>query len=295
MKPILGLAPDSPSLAELGGVVWPIEIKNIPLAFNPAICRDSDGRLALVVRRTNYVLDTKFGALTIPSGARGVKNATYFSYLDDDLRPTDWLKISFTEGPKLERGPEDARLLRRGANFYLNVVMLERDIPRARIGLYRLDSDFSATHVETYPGKDKNKPEKNWMTVLESDEPNFNFVRELPNNLRGGSSLVSWQDGYLSICHKTYLNKNQYYNPMTFGIQEGVERTYTHVLAKFDKDFNLEKISKEFFLVNRGIEFATGLVELGPDFLISFGRDDKESWFGKISSLKVEKMLKEGA
>lgn len=294
MKPIAGLAPDSPSLKDLGGTIWPIDTKDLPLAYNPAICRDSDGNLAIVVRRSNYQLDTKFGSLTIPSGARSVQNATYFSYLSDDLSPKGWSKVSFSGGPELRRGPEDARIIRRGSKFYLNVVLLERDIPRARVGIYELNEDVSATHIMTYPGEIDSRPEKNWMTHLELDDLGFEFIKELDNNIRGGSSLIPWGNGYLALCHKTYLKKNRYYNPLTFGIQEGIERTYTHLFAEFDSDLNLKKTSKEFFLVDRGIEFATGLVELGTDLLISFGRHDKEAWFGKLPTIKIKEMLDEG-
>ena len=121
MKPLAGLAPNSPSLKDLGGAIWPIDTKDVPLAFNPAICKDSSGRLAIVVRSSNYQLNTKFGSLTIPSGAKSVQNVTYFSYLSDDLSPEGWSKVSFSGGPELKRGPEDARIIRRGAKFYLNV------------------------------------------------------------------------------------------------------------------------------------------------------------------------------
>lgn len=294
MESLAGLAPDSPSLIELGGAIWPIDTKDIPLAFNPAICKDSDGNLAIVVRRSNYQLDTKFGSLTIPSGARSVQNATYFSYLSDDLSPKGWSRVSFSGGPELRRGPEDARIIRRGSKFYLNVVLLEREIPRARVGIYELNEDVSATHIMTYPGEIDSRPEKNWMTHLELDDPGFEFIKELDNNIRGGSSLIPWGNGYLALCHKTYLKKNRYYNPLTFGIQEGIERTYTHLFAEFDSNLNLKKTSKEFFLVDRGIEFATGLVEVGADLLISFGRHDKEAWFGKLPTIKIKEMLNEG-
>lgn len=296
MKPIAGLAPDSPSLTELGGTVWPIDIKDVPLAFNPAMCKTSDGKLAVVSRRTNYQLDTKFGSLSIPSGAKQVKNATYFSYLDKNLSPTGWLRVSFSDGPTLTRGPEDARLIRRGSDFYLNVVLLERDIPRARVSVYKLDTNsMLATHVETYSGVEEKRPEKNWMTYLELEDIRFPFIKELPDNIRGGSSLIPWGSGYLAICHKTYLNKNKYYNPLIFGIQEGIERTYTHIFVEFSEDLKIKRVSREFFLVDKGIEFATGLVELDTDLLIGFGRNDKEAWFGKIPSIKIKEMLNEGA
>ena len=296
MKAIAGLAPDSPSLTELGGTVWSVETKDVPLAFNPAICKDSNGGLAVVARRSNYQLDTYFGSLTIPSGAKSVKNATYFSYLDKNLSPSKWSRIEFKGGPDLFRGPEDARLIRRGSDFYLSVVLLERDIPRARVALYQLDIDkMVATHIETYPGTEEKRPEKNWMTHLELGNIDFSFIKELPNNIRGGSSLIPWGTGYLALCHKTYLNKNRFYNPLIFGVQEGVERTYTHVFVEFDSKLKIRNVSDEFFLVGRGIEFATGLVELGTDLLISFGKNDREAWFGKIPAIKIKKMLNEGA
>jgi hypothetical protein len=49
--------------------------------------------------------------------------------------------------------------------------------------------------------------------------------------------------------------------------------------------------SKEFFLVERGIEFGTGLLGVGEDLLLSFGREDKEAWFGRIPKAVVEGLL----
>ena len=295
MRPVVGLAPDSPSLKDLGGAVWSIDTSSIPGAFNPAICRAFDGRLALVARRTNYTLDTEFGALQIPSGSKSVVNASYFSYLSENLFPTGWQKIKFTSPPDLSRGVEDARLLRRGSDWYLNVVMLESHTPRARVAIYKLSDDLIAEHIKTYDGQTAGKPEKNWMALLESDDLNFDFVSCMPDNIRGGSSLIPWGDGYLAICHTTYLHSVKYYNPYIFGVQDGIKRTYTHRFVVFDRDLKITGKSKEFFLISRGIEFATGLIEIDKDLVISFGRDDKESWFGKISITAVEKMLKEGA
>jgi hypothetical protein len=291
LKAISGLAPDSPSLTDLGGSVWRINTDSLPMAFNPAVARGANGRLAIVARRTNYTLDTKFGSLNIPSGDRSVVNATYFSFLDDDLNPTEWKKLSFSKEPKLTRGAEDARLLVRDSEWFLSVVILEDHTPRARIAIYSLNKDLHATHVKTYPGEVVATPEKNWMTKLESEANDFVFVSELPDNIRGGSSLIPWGDGYLALCHKTYLKKNSYYNPMTFGIHEGIERTYSHLFVEFDSDLEIKAVSREFFLVERGIEFGTGLLGVGDDLLLSFGREDKEAWFGRVPKAVVEGLL----
>lgn len=291
MKAISGLAPDSPSLTDLGGSVWRINTDSIPMAFNPSIARNADGKLAIVARRSNYTLNTKFGSFTIPSGDRSVFNATYFSFLDDDLNPTEWKKISFSEEPKLSRGVEDARLLVRGDEWFLNAVILETHTPRARIAVYSLNGDLHATHVKTYSGEAASRPEKNWMAKLESKADDFDFVSELPDNIRGGSSLIPWGSGFLALCHKTYIKKNSYYNPRTFGVHDGGEKTYSHMFVEFDSDLGVKATSKEFFLVKKGIEFGIGLLEVGEDLLLSFGREDKEAWFGRVPKAVVEDLL----
>jgi len=292
MKPIIGLAPNSPSLTDLGGFVWLIDTKSVPLAFNPAIGRSFSGELAVVVRRSNYTLDTKFGALKIPSGDKSVVNATYFSFLDEQLSPMRWEKVSFSQEPELSRGVEDARLLSRGSDWFLNTVILENHTPRARVAIYSLDANLHASHVKTYSGKVSSKPEKNWMTKLESPGNDFDFVSEMPDNIRGGSSLIPWGSGYLALCHKTYLKKNSYYNPMTFGVHEGIERTYTHMFVEISSDFKIVATSDEFFLIDRGIEFGTGLIQIEKDLILSFGKNDRESWFGKIPVDVVKSLLK---
>jgi hypothetical protein len=295
MDPISGLAPDSPSLSDLGGSVWPIDIKDVPMVFNPAIGRSADGKLAIVARKSNYKLNTKFGALQIPSGDRAVTNETYFSYLNKDFSPKEWRKVVFSDHPKLSRGVEDARLLSRGDRWFLNATMLEVHTPRARVCVYSLNPDMTASHLKTYDGSSPEKPEKNWMTKLESGTQDFEFVSDMPDNIRGGSSLIPWGDGYLALCHKTYTKKNTYYNPRTFGVHEGSERTYTHIFVEFSSSLKVLTKSKEFFLVDRGIEFGMGLVQVEEDLILSFGREDKESWFGKISVATVKNLLKEGA
>jgi hypothetical protein len=53
--------------------------------------------------------------------------------------------------------------------------------------------------------------------------------------------------------------------------------------------------SREFFLVERGIEFGIGLLEVGEDLWLSFGREDKEAWFGRIPKAIVETLLSNGS
>lgn len=292
MHALKGLPPRCPTILEIGGATWSISDKLPDKAFNPAIAYSDKYGYAMVVRRTNYWLDTDFGSLAIPSGSKGVQNVTEISLLDVNLEPTGWNRVKFVDGPDLMRGIEDCRLLVRDGEWYLNGVMLEAHTPRARIAIYKMSPDFEASFVEKFEGADVRKPEKNWVTYLDADKPNFDFIKGGPDGIRGGSSLIPYENGYIALCHRTYLDSFDYYNPLTFGIQKGVKRNYTHMFVTYDKDLNLINSSKEFtFRPQGGIEFASSLIQKGKDFIITYGVDDKESWMANISVDVVGKFL----
>lgn len=248
----------------------------------------------MVVRRTNYVLDTEFGTLVARGNNGVVKNVTEFSALDAQLRPTDWRRVQFTGEPVLARGLEDARLLSRGDRWYLSGVMLEKHTPRARMAVYELHDDMTARLVEKYDGPVESRPEKNWTTTLYADTDGFEFIREQPDGLRGGSSLVPFEDGYLTVGHYTYLKKVRYYSPLTFGVSDGIKRSYTHVLCRYDKQLRLTGISEQFTLRPvKGIEFVSGLVLVDDKLVFSYGVDDKESWLATLPLDKIEDIIKE--
>lgn len=294
MKAISGLPPKCPSLTDLGGVTWRWdEVPN--RGFNPSIITLPNGEIYATVRRTNYVIDTNFGSITVPSGARHVKNVTELAKLDESFAPVEWRRIKFVDGPELKRGVEDARLLVRGDDVYLSVVMLERHTPRARMALYSLKVDEAeASYVTTYEGKDPKVPEKNWMTRDTLKTPEFDFIQSGPDGLRGGSSLVKFGDNYLAICHKTYLDKKKRYNPMTFGVETNYIRNYTHVFVEYSKDFEILRMSPEFTLrPEGGIEFATCLQIRDNKVSIAYGVDDAESWLAELPLTAAQNLLKE--
>lgn len=294
MHAIKGKPPRCPAISEIGGATWSISDKLPNKAFNPAIAYSDKYGYAMVVRRTNYWLDTEFGSLSIPSGSRGVQNVTEVSLLDTNLEPTGWSRVKFIDGPDLMRGVEDCRLLVRDGDWYLSGVMLEAHTPRARMALYKMSPDFEASFVEKFDGAVESRPEKNWTTYLDAVGSNFSFVKGGPEGIRGGSSLIPYGDGYIGLCHKTYLDSFDYYNPMTFGIQKGVKRNYTHLFVSYDKDLKIVSTSKEFtFQPKGGIEFGSGLIQKGKDFIITYGVDDKESWMAKIPVEKVATLIKE--
>lgn len=294
MHALKGLPPRCPTISEIGGATWSISDKLPNRAFNPSIAYSNKYGYVMAVRRTNYWLDTEYGSLSIHSGARGVRNVTEITRLDSDLTPTEWHRVQFVGGPELIRGVEDCRIISRDGEWYINAVMLEQHTPRARICLYKMSNDFEASYVDTFEGAETDKPEKNWMTYHDADSLNFDFVKGGPDGIRGGSSLISYENGYLALCHRTYLSSFEHYNPLTFGIQKGVKRNYTHVFVSYDLDLNVVATSEEFtFRPEGGIEFGSGLIQKGEELYITYGVDDKESWMAKIDLDKVKKLMKE--
>jgi predicted GH43/DUF377 family glycosyl hydrolase len=294
MEVIKGLPPVTPSIEEIGGVIWPAADLTPESSYNPSIAYSPSNGYAMLVRKSNYKLDNSKGHLSVPSGARGVRNIVGFSKLDENLIPIAWVKVNFLGGPVQKRGVEDGRLFSRKNEWYFHAVMMESHTPYARTSLWKLDEDGTAHYIETYNGVDDKTPEKNWMTEMYREDSDISYVKRNPNGLRGGSCLVSHGDGYIAILHKTYKKSLNYYNSMTFGYSHGEVRNYTHVFAFYDKNKNLVSTSKEFtFRPIGGIEFASGLIKHNDEYVVSFGVDDMSSWFAKIKIETVEKLIKD--
>lgn len=294
MKGHKGTAPSCPSLEDLGGAVW--SAPNFPKGFyNPAIGYDPFSGYAVVSRKSNYIIDPVSGDYYVPSGDGKIKNKTYFSKLDDQLLPKNWLEVEYIGGPSIKRGPEDARLLSRYDGWYLLTVFLEREVPRARMALYKYSPESGiAKFIELYDKDLENKkPEKNWVAIGTDNSEEFTYVKEISDGVRGGTPAVRYEDGYLSVAHKTYYSSSWKYNPRTFGVMKSVSRTYTHVIVLYDKKLKPIKISSEFKFVDAPIEFATGIAMKNGDFLVSFGVNDSESWFASIPEKTIKNLLKE--
>jgi hypothetical protein len=263
-------------------------------AFNPSIGYSSIDGYAMTARTANYRLNPRTGSFKVINGEPKVRNKSHFSFLDNELTPEKWSEIKYSDEPKIYRGVEDLRLISRNGSWYFTGVMLEDHTPWARMCLYKLEPNLEAEHVETYKGEEATIPEKNWVTHGGLDSINFDFIRTVSKGIRGGTSLVEYEDGYLGVCHKTYLEKTSLYNPRTFGYMNGTVRNYTHVFVLYSKKLELIKVSKEFtFRENAKVEFACGLVQKDNDIYISYGVDDAESWMASMNLEKVHKLLGE--
>lgn len=103
-------------------------------------------------------------------------------------------------------------------------------------------------------------------------------------DMRGGSQVIQWKGGYLTLIHETELYNSE---------QGRKNATYRHRFVYWDKDFKNQKFSKLFSFLNMKIEFSCGLATYGNDFLITFGAQDNAAYILRVSQFLVEDFINE--
>ena len=277
--------------------------------FNPSIGSSPQG-YAITFRSSNYVIDPDSGELYVETGGP-IKNKVFFTETNENMELLDLREISLKDsGLKSVRGVEDAKLFWRDNKWHFTGVVMERDVPVARMGVFTLDPKTStAKLVKLYEGQSAKKPEKNWMAPIEVNK-NFDFIHgstsivkgdqvihSLSDNLkiaplRGNTNLLSLDDGtYLAVVHILYSRKTRTWDGRMFGMRDGLYKNYTHMFARYDERGRLIELGEEFQFISPGIEFAAGMVEMGDDLVITFGKDDVSSHYARIPKWKALKML----
>lgn len=113
-----------------------------------------------------------------------------------------------------------------------------------------------------------------------------------PRDLRGGTNLVNWGEGYLTVSHEVSLFRSELKNKDAF---------YYHRLLYLNKDFEVERWSDYFNFMTGHIEFATGLALVEKDnpkigikkdeVYITFGFQDNSAVLLKTSRDFMENLL----
>lgn len=303
-----------PLLSKLGGEVFNLKRFAYPddkswSMFNPSIGSSPQG-YAITFRSSNYVIMPDSGELYVETGGP-IKNKVFFTETNENMELLDLREISFKDsGLKVERGVEDAKLFWRDNRWHFTGVIMERNIPTARMGLFTLDPKTStAKLIKIYKGLNHKKPEKNWMAPTEPSKY-FDFIHgstsivkgdqvthSLSDNikiapLRGNTNLLTLDDGtYLAVVHILYTRKTRTWDGRMFGMRDGLYKDYTHLFARYDERGQLIGLGEEFKFIESGIEFAAGMVEMGDDLVITFGKDDVSSHYARIPRWKALKML----
>ena len=293
--------------------------------MNPSVYVDN-GKVIMNLRHCQYtiyhaekgIFEHHYGPLVYlnPENDITLTTKNFFCELDEKMNIVKSTKVDTS---KLDVKPiwefiglEDARVVRWDGKLYLCGV--RRDTTTNGVGRMELSEiEVSADSVKEIsrvridaPAPNTSYCEKNWMPIL--DKP-YHFIKwtnptevvkadpvtgacetvslqelngSYSGNIRGGSQVIPWEDGYLCLNHITYLFKSE--------LQRKNAR-YRHVFTKFDKDFKIQKVSKEFSFMEGEIEFACGMAQLNDDLLITFGFQDNASFLLKTPKKIVENLL----
>jgi hypothetical protein len=101
----------------------------------------------------------------------------------------------------------------------------------------------------------------------------------MPLDMRGGSQVIKYKDGYLSIIHETDLYNSE---------QGRKDATYRHRFVYWDNNFKIKKFSNVFSFLNMKIEFCCGMAEYKDDYLITFGASDNAAYILRVSKSFVD-------
>ena len=235
--------------------------------------------------------------------------------LNENLDISYWSKVdttAFDQKPLWEFvGLEDARLVKWDNKFYLTGVRRDLDtIGTGRMELSELEfAEDSVKEISRFripgPPPDQEYCNKNWMPIL--DMP-FHFVKwtngteivkvipeenrtetvvlknwiQAPKDLRGGSQVLPYKDGYLTINHETDLFKSE---------AGRKNATYRHKFTYWDKDWNIQKFSSVFSFLEGQIEFCCGMAKYQNDYLLTFGFQDNAAYILRVPGHLMEEFV----
>jgi hypothetical protein len=164
------------------------------------------------------------------------------------------------------------------------------------------------------------RTEKNWMPVVLEDgengevlnlvysvdplvvvaydkrskktEPPVLDIPELASVTRGGTQLIPWQDGWVSLVHQVHM--------VAMGDDPNGKKippkgVYVHRFVTFNRNVTeVTKIGGAFHFRHVGIEFAAGLATLGGRYFVSYGVNDRQAWLSEVSAETVQASLDGG-
>lgn len=215
-------------------------------------------------------------------------------------------------------GLEDIRLVKWNNKLY--GIGVRRDVKpngEGRMEYQEIEYSFFGVPYAKEVNRNRIQPpidldsycEKNWMPIL--DIPNH-FVKwsnpaeiveanladntskqkvlsrktiAIGRDLRGGSQVIRWGDGWLAVTHELQDMKSQkiHYNKDSY---------YFSRFVYWNDKWEIERTSNDFSVLDGRIEFVTGLAELDEKFvLITFGFCDSSAYICKVPKSLINKML----
>lgn len=272
------------------------------------------------LRTTNFIgeLTNKVESGTLPDGKQKIK-----IHMTNNFELVKPHKINTDKFPKLPEwdfvGHEDGRLIDWEGKLWISGVRRLAPDGRGRMQLSEIKRSMNTTREVS---RNLIEPpvytfcEKNWMPILDmpfhyvkwldpleivevdrSKEPWTSKIvhtgKSLPVkdnsvDLRGGSQVILFNDYRICLVHDTDYWQNE---------KGDRDSHYNHRMVCWDKDWNLNFVTKPFKFMGGRIEFCCGMAKEGDNLLITFGWTDNSAYLLRIpfdyflNSLDKEKLL----
>ena len=286
------------------------------IAMNPSVTMH-DGVLKCAIRTVNYKID-EHGRYLI-RGTDGTANSenpintrTWLATMTPDLEVATATEISNHHiMPKIFNmvvGFEDMRLFTHMGKLYASATWRE-GTPEGWceqvIGELVHDTEqftYIYQDIQRMLGHEPKTHEKNWTPFPDANPqfPCFLYrMNELVDNtgkpiwkntenkfdigaMSGSSQVIPYNRGFLCIVHEARQWPDK---PV---------RYYTHRFVELDENGHMSRVSRPFYLREKGIEYVAGIsyhpTELNK-LIISFGFKDAEACIGHVSLADVERFL----
>ena len=279
---------------------------------NPSIAYSPEAGYVIAFRSSNYVIKDNGGLE--PLDGKRIHSRVWFAEIDGDLVPRNLREVKFPNKViNIVRGVEDPKpFWRDGSWWFTGVVKEDNTYPTARMGVFKLNQECTeVVSAEVFAGVDVRKPEKNWMLPDLTPNPNFDFIYG-PNSivkdnkviytmttceeltgLRGNTNIIEQEDGtYIAVVHRLWTTSFNEYDKTRMCYIVNHHRNYAHYFVRIDQFGTTTHISPAFRFISKGIEFCAGIVSMGDDFVLSFGKEDTSSHLTRIAKSKVLPMLR---
>ncbi len=292
-----------------------IEIRTLDFwsLFNPTIIKDRNGSYDLFVRSSNYVIDD-CGKYIFNGKHKSLTQSVYYrSKLDKNMNISNvsilgglniWSTCVNVANDWSSWGWEDIRAYRKTFCDKMygtsSVRFLEKDGTIQVVELEIDDTGVVGYKTLSPISNGNTTAEKNWMPIVDEDcvQRNGEFMYSCSTpvciktnekyilkkndykhrHYRGGTQLIRMINGdYIGLVHMVS------HDPAKF------KRKYFHKFMVFDSEFNLKRLTKEFFFGPDNnfkfpqIEFASGMVKDDDDLIVTFGVEDTKAYIAKLS------------
>lgn len=108
---------------------------------------------------------------------------------------------------------------------------------------------------------------------------------DLKRDLRGGSQVIPYNNGYIAITHEVDLWKHE----------DGTKDAhYYHRFVVFDNNLNIVNVSQDFKFMDARVEFVAGMAYFKNNFYITFGFQDNAAYILKVNEQIVNKFIVNG-